>query len=214
MLADTKAYVKKYDRYQRHDPIVRQPPERLTSIITLIPFIIWGMDIFNPFYMASGQRKFIVIAIDYFTKWIEAKTLAKITPSNGIQFANRIILDGQKKRVKRSRNTWADELLPILWAHRTTCKVTTEGTPFMSAYGAEALVPLEIAHGSPRVEAYQPETNEEGMRLVLDLIDEVGDEANARNAEHQYIASLYYNRRVKERFFQQRDLVLKNIEAS
>ncbi|XP_074356364.1 uncharacterized protein LOC141696075 [Apium graveolens] len=88
------------------------------------------------------------------------------------EVANRIILYGLKKRVERSRNTWVDDLLPILWAYRTTCKVTTEATPFMLAYGAEAVVPLEITHGSPRIEAYEPETKEEGMRLALDLIDE------------------------------------------
>ncbi|XP_074351365.1 uncharacterized protein LOC141690468 [Apium graveolens] len=99
------------------------------------------------------------------------------------EVANRIILDGIKKRVERSRNIWVDELLPILY--RTTWKVTTEATPFMLAYGAEAVVPLEITHGAPRIEAYEPETNEEGIRLALDLIDEVRDEANARNAEHK-----------------------------
>ncbi|XP_074351500.1 uncharacterized protein LOC141690614 [Apium graveolens] len=129
------------------------------------------------------------------------------------EVTNRIILDGLKKRVERSRNTWVDELLPILWAYRTTYKVTTEATPFILAYGAKAVVPLEITHGSPRIEAYEPETNEEGMRLTLDLIDEVRDEANARNAEHQRRASLYYNRRVKERLFQQEDLVMRKIEA-
>ncbi|XP_074374180.1 uncharacterized protein LOC141714566 [Apium graveolens] len=181
-----------------------------------------------------------MVAIDYFTKWIEAKALAKITTKqiaqffwenvicrfgiprilvtdNGRQFdnaefreycddnnidlrftsvahpqangktevSNRIILDGLKKRVERSRNTWTDELLPILWAYRTTYKVTTEATPFMLAYGAEAVVPLEITPGSPRINAYEPETIEESMRLTLDLIDEVRDVASARNAEHQ-----------------------------
>ncbi|XP_074328723.1 uncharacterized protein LOC141666531 [Apium graveolens] len=112
------------------------------------------MDILGPFFVASGQRKSIVVGIDYFTKWIEAKALAKITTSiprillmnNGRQFdntefkeycddnsielrfisvanpkangqaevANRIILNGLKKRVERSRNTWADDLLPLL----------------------------------------------------------------------------------------------------
>ncbi|XP_074360731.1 uncharacterized protein LOC141700974 [Apium graveolens] len=209
MLADAKDSVKRCNRCQRHAPIVRQPPEKLTSISTPIPFKMWGMDILGPFPMASGQRKFIVVAIDYFTKWIEAKALAKITTKQITQFfwenangqaevANRIILDGLKKRVECFRNTRVDELLPILWAYHTTCKVTTEATPFMLAYGAVAVVPLEITHGSPRIEAYEPETNEKGMRLALDLIDEVRDEANARNAEHQRRASLYYNRRVKE----------------
>ncbi|XP_074351496.1 uncharacterized protein LOC141690610 [Apium graveolens] len=78
MLADAKAYVKRCDRCQRHDPIVRQPLERLTSINTPILFAMWGMDILGPFPITSGQRKFIVVALDYFTKWIEAKALAKI----------------------------------------------------------------------------------------------------------------------------------------
>ncbi|XP_074356014.1 uncharacterized protein LOC141695685 [Apium graveolens] len=98
---------------------------------------------------------------------------------------NRIILNGLKKRVERLRNTWADELLPILWAYHTTCKVTTEDTPFMLAYGAKVVVPLEITHESPRVEAYELVTNEEGMMLAIDLIDVVRDEANAHNTEHQ-----------------------------
>ncbi|XP_074327645.1 uncharacterized protein LOC141665561 [Apium graveolens] len=186
MLADAKAYVKKCDKCQRHAPIVRQPPEKLTSISTPIVFAMWGMDILGPFPVASGQRKFIAVAIDYFTKWIEAKALAKITTNIELRFTSvahpqangqvevsyRIILDRLKKRVERSRNTWANELLPILWAYRTTCKVTTEVTPFMLAYGAEVIMPLKITHGSPRIKGYEPETSGEGMRLTLDLIDE------------------------------------------
>ncbi|XP_074356758.1 uncharacterized protein LOC141696525 [Apium graveolens] len=78
MLADATTYVKKCDRCQRLAQIVRKPPERLTSISTPIPFLMWGMDILGPFPVASGQRKFIMVDIDYFTKWIEAKALAKI----------------------------------------------------------------------------------------------------------------------------------------
>ncbi|XP_074374014.1 uncharacterized protein LOC141714392 [Apium graveolens] len=107
-----------------------------------------------------------------------------------------------------------DELLPILWVYHNTCKVTTEATLFMLAYRSEAVVPLEIIHRSPRVEAYEPETNKEGMRLALDLIDQVQDEASACNTEHQHRASFYYNMRVLERFFHQGDLVLSNIESS
>ncbi|XP_074355782.1 uncharacterized protein LOC141695435 [Apium graveolens] len=112
-------------------------------------------------------------------------SVAQSQANGQAEVANRIILYGLKKRVERLSNTWVDELLDILWAYRTTCKATTEATPFMMAYGAKAMVPLEITHGSPSIEAYELETNKEGMRLALDLIDEVRDEANARNAEHQ-----------------------------
>nr|KYP60613.1 hypothetical protein KK1_023020 [Cajanus cajan] len=37
------------------------------------------MDILGPFPLAKGQLKFLLVAIDYFTKWMEACPLAKIT---------------------------------------------------------------------------------------------------------------------------------------
>ena len=269
MLNDAMSYVKKCDRCQRHAPVVRQPPELLTSINSPIPFAMWGMDILGPFPIAAGQRKYLILAIDYFTKWIEAKALASITTKqvtqflwenvmcrygiprvlvtdNGTQFnneefrsycqeneielrftsvahpqangqaevANRIILDGLKKRVEKSRNAWVDKLLPVLWSYRTTCKVTTGATPFLLAYGAEAVVPAEIMHTSPRIKGFEPEANEEGMRLALDLIDEVRDEAHAKITEYQKRVSFYYNLRVRERFFREGELVLRKNEAS
>ena len=36
------------------------------------------MDILEPFPMVIEQRKFLVVAIDYFTKWMEAKPLTQI----------------------------------------------------------------------------------------------------------------------------------------
>ncbi|XP_063941291.1 uncharacterized protein LOC135149494 [Daucus carota subsp. sativus] len=67
------------------------------------------------------------------------------------EVANRIILDGLKKRVEKAHGSWAEEILPILWAYRITCKVSTRATPFQLAYGAEAVVPLEITYTFPRV---------------------------------------------------------------
>nr|GEW25090.1 protein NYNRIN-like [Tanacetum cinerariifolium] len=43
---------------------------------------VWGMDILGPLSPARGKAKFIIVAIDYFTKWIEAKPLVKITGYN------------------------------------------------------------------------------------------------------------------------------------
>lgn len=37
------------------------------------------MDILGPLPTAKGQRKFLLVAIDYFTKWVEAEPLASIT---------------------------------------------------------------------------------------------------------------------------------------
>ena len=55
----------------------------------------------------------------------------------------------------------------------------------MLVYGAEVVVPVEIIHTIPRVEAFDQESNEEGMRLALDLIDEIRDESKATIVKHQ-----------------------------
>lgn len=77
--------------------------------------------------------------------------------------ANRIILDGLKKRVKCSRSTCVDELLPILWAYHTTYEVTIEPTPFLLAYGPKVVVYVDITHASPPIEAFEPKSNKEGI---------------------------------------------------
>ena len=140
-------------------------------------------------------------------------SVAHLQANGQAEVANRIILDGLKKRVEKAHGSWADELLPILWAYRTTCKVSTGATPFQLDYGAEAVVPLEITHTSSKVQQYELEANEEGMRLALDMIDEIRDEAHAKIVENQKRAS-YYNLWVKERYFREGDLVLRKIEAS
>jgi hypothetical protein len=38
----------------------------------------WGIDIVGPLTIAQGNYKFVVVAVEYFTKWIEAKPLVNI----------------------------------------------------------------------------------------------------------------------------------------
>ncbi|GMH18654.1 hypothetical protein Nepgr_020495 [Nepenthes gracilis] len=42
--------------------------------------------------MAAGQRKFLIDGIDYFTKWVEAVPLAKITEQNATEFLRQGIV--------------------------------------------------------------------------------------------------------------------------
>jgi transposase InsO family protein len=43
------------------------------------PLQRWGMDLVGPLPTAQGNCKFAAVAVDYFTKWVEAKALANIT---------------------------------------------------------------------------------------------------------------------------------------
>ena len=46
------------------------------------PFTQWGLDIIGPFPTTIRQLKFLVVGIDYLTKWVEVKDLATITEKN------------------------------------------------------------------------------------------------------------------------------------
>ena len=46
------------------------------------PFTQWGLDILGHFAVETRQMKFLVVGIDYFTKWVEVEPLASITQQN------------------------------------------------------------------------------------------------------------------------------------
>ncbi|GKC99122.1 reverse transcriptase domain-containing protein [Tanacetum coccineum] len=86
MHRDTKEVVDKCDSFQIHALVPRLPKTRLTSIIFPWPFYQWGLDILGPFPEGPEKLKFIIVAIDYFTKLMEAKTLAKTTGKEVLKF--------------------------------------------------------------------------------------------------------------------------------
>ena len=82
MLKDAQAYVKACDKCQRFSNFIRQPSEELITMMAPWPFVQWGLDIMGLFPTALRQLKFLVVDIDYFTKWVEAEPLATITEKN------------------------------------------------------------------------------------------------------------------------------------
>ena len=79
-------------------------------------------------------------------------------------------------------------------------------------YGAEAVLPSDIRHDSPRVAAYVEADNEQARQDALDLLDEQRDIAATRSAIYQQEPRCYHSRRLKSRTFQEGDLVLRLIQ--
>jgi len=65
---------------------MKTAPEKLTPLTSPWPFAKWGVDIVGPMPVGKGGRKFLVVVVDYFTKWTEAKALAAITTTNITSF--------------------------------------------------------------------------------------------------------------------------------
>ncbi|CAJ2677241.1 unnamed protein product [Trifolium pratense] len=92
MQQDAKDHVKKCDKCQRHGDMHLAPPHELKSLSSPWPFAWWGMDILGPFTKGLHQNKFLIVAVDYFTKWVEAEPLSDITSFRILRFFKRDVL--------------------------------------------------------------------------------------------------------------------------
>ena len=92
MLRDATELVRKCKICQEHAKISHIPFEPLTSVTSPWPFQYWGLDILGPLPIGMGQCKFIIVAVDYFTKWAEAEPLATITEQKIRNFVWRSII--------------------------------------------------------------------------------------------------------------------------
>ena len=82
MERDTATYTKKCDKCQRFALISHLPHIDMVPMTSPWSFAQRGIDILEHLSQTPLQKKFLNVAIDYFTKWIEAEPLAQITKKN------------------------------------------------------------------------------------------------------------------------------------
>ncbi|GKB20848.1 reverse transcriptase domain-containing protein [Tanacetum coccineum] len=70
MHKDAMKMIRECQDCQVHRPVPRNPPQKLTPITSPWTFYEWGIDIAGPFPEGLGKVKILIVAIDYFTKWI------------------------------------------------------------------------------------------------------------------------------------------------
>jgi hypothetical protein len=79
MIQVSAEFVKKCDKCQKFSDKKLAPAHVLTSVYSPCPFQKLAVDIVGRFPLAPGQLKFLIVGVDYFSKWIEAEAVAKIT---------------------------------------------------------------------------------------------------------------------------------------
>ena len=127
---------------------------------------------------------------------------------------NRTLLKIIKTKLDDAKGVWPEELPNFLWAYRTTARTPTGETPFKLTYETEAVIPVEVGVTSTRRAAFSEEKNDDKLRLNLDCLDEVRDEASSRMTKYQRKMAEYYNKRVKLRQLNIRDLILRKVTTA
>ncbi|XP_071924104.1 uncharacterized protein [Coffea arabica] len=69
---DSTELVARCKSCQLHAPVHHAPTREMIPLHSPWPFFQWGIDLLGPFPRAPGGYEYLVVAIDYFTKWIEA----------------------------------------------------------------------------------------------------------------------------------------------
>lgn len=85
-LKDDEEFAKKCIKCQLFVPAPHCPPKKLKSVMSPWPFAQWGVNTVGPLFPSKEGVRFVVVAVDYFTKWVEAETLATITTKNITKF--------------------------------------------------------------------------------------------------------------------------------
>ena len=86
MQKKAQEYVRKRDQCQRFTPNMHQPRRVLNPLSSPWPFTQWGLDIVGPFPKAAGNKRYLLVGMDYFTKWVEAELLANIRDMDAKKF--------------------------------------------------------------------------------------------------------------------------------
>ncbi|RVW28074.1 hypothetical protein CK203_097966 [Vitis vinifera] len=105
---------------------------------------------------STSQKKFLLVATDYFSKWVEAEAYASIKDKDVTKFeflfgteypefilhaalsskqwaaeaTNKTLINALKKRLEQAKGKWWRSYPGVLWAYRTTPGRPTGNTPF------------------------------------------------------------------------------------
>jgi hypothetical protein len=158
-----------------------------TAAITFIKSIVYRFGVSHNIIIDNGTN-FMSNQFESYCESMGIKlkfaSVAHRKTNGQVEKANVLICNGIKKRLlvplEKAKHAWVDELPSILWSMRTTPNASTQETPFFLVYGAEAVLPVEISHGAPRIAPYDEAASTEALQDDINALDEARDVALAR----------------------------------
>nr|GFA12872.1 reverse transcriptase domain-containing protein [Tanacetum cinerariifolium] len=161
---DAHEFVKNCDSCQRQGKISQRDEMPQNSIQICEIFDVWGIN-FMGLFPSSRGNKYILVAVDYLSKWVEAKALHTndalmlkygVThrlstayhpqTSGQVEVSNRGLKRILERTIGENQASWLDKLDDALWAFRTAYKTPIGCTLYKLVYGKACHLPIKLEH--------------------------------------------------------------------
>ncbi|XP_070022064.1 uncharacterized protein [Nicotiana sylvestris] len=165
------------------------------------PFVAWGMDVIGPIEpTTSNGHRFILVAINYITKWVEAVTFKSVTKKAVVDFVHsnlicrfeipKVIIMDNMVNINSHRIKALCQQFKIMHRNSTpyrpkanrAIETTTKNikkilqkivqgtTPYLLVYGTEVVTPVKVEISSLQIIAEAEIDDDEWVRTRLEQL--------------------------------------------
>nr|GEV62407.1 reverse transcriptase domain-containing protein [Tanacetum cinerariifolium] len=215
---DAQDLVKNYDVCQRQGKISQRDEMPQNSVQVCEIFNVWGIDFIGPFSSSSGN-KYILVAVDYLSKWVEAKALLTNDAQVVYKFLKNlftrfgtpraIISDQGMHFLGENRASWSDKLDDACWAFQTAYKTPIGCTPYKLVYGKACHLPIELenkAYWALKHANFDLQTVGDHKKVQL---NELRDQTYENSLIYKEKTKRLHDSKIKDRVFNIGDKVLR-----
>nr|GEZ42724.1 DNA-directed DNA polymerase [Tanacetum cinerariifolium] len=227
---DAHEFVKNYDSCQRQGKISQRDEMPQNSIQNYEIFDVWGIDFMGSFPSSRGN-KYILVAVDYLSKWVEAKALptndARVMLKYGVthllstayhpqtsgqvEVSNRGLKRILERTVGENRASWSDKLDDALWAFRAAYKTPIGCTPYKLVYGKACHLPIELEHKAYwalKQANFDLTVASDHRKIQLNGLNEIHDHDYENSLIYKEKTKRIHDSKIKNRIFNVGDRVL------
>nr|GEV17497.1 reverse transcriptase domain-containing protein [Tanacetum cinerariifolium] len=180
---------------------------------------VFDSDFMGPFPNSQGN-KYILVDVDYLSKWVEAKALPTNNARVVVKFLKSLfsrfgtpnaIISDRERTVGEKRALWTDKLDDALWAFRIAFKTPIGGTPYRLVYGKSCHLPLELKHKAYcalKHANFDLKTARDHRKLQLNELYELRDQAYENSLIYKERTKKLHDSKIKNQIFNVSDQVL------
>nr|GFA44949.1 hypothetical protein [Tanacetum cinerariifolium] len=229
---DAQDLVKNCDVCQCQGKISQKDEMPQNSIQVCEIFDVWGIDFMGPFPSSRGN-KYILVVVDYLSKWVEAKALPTndsrvvckflknlfarfetprdIISDRGTHFCNDQFTEVMQKEVGENSASWSDKLDDALWAFGTAYKTPIGCTPYKLVYGKACHLPVELEHKAYwalKHANFDLKTAGDHRKVQINELNELRDQAYENSLIYKEKTKRLHDSKIKNHVFNIGDRVL------